>query len=39
VDEKSTYQTSKFLEVLEKELGFVVKKIQTDNGKEFTNSD
>lgn len=33
-DEKSTYQTSKFLEDLEKELGF-----QTDNGKEFTNSE
>lgn len=39
VDEKSTYQTSKFLEVLEKELEFVVKKVQTDNGKEFKNSE
>jgi putative integrase core domain protein len=38
-DEESTYQTSKFLEGLEKELGFVIKKVQTDNGKEFTNSE
>ncbi|WP_314294622.1 DDE-type integrase/transposase/recombinase [Leptotrichia massiliensis] len=38
-DEKSTYQTAKFLENLEKELGFDIKKIQTDNGKEFTNSE
>ena len=39
VDEKSTYQTSKFLEVLEKKLEFFVKKVQTDNGKKFTNSE
>ena len=38
-DEKSTYQTAKFLENLERELGFDVKKVQTDNGKEFTNSE
>ena len=38
-DEKSTYQTAKFLENLEKELGFDIKKVQTDNGKEFTNSE
>ena len=37
-DEKSTYQTS-ILEGLEKYLGFVIKKVQTDNGKEFTNSE
>ena len=30
-DEKSTYQTSKFLEGLEKDLRFVMKKVQTDN--------
>ena len=38
-DEKSTYQTAKFLENLEKEVGFDIKKVQTDNGKEFTNSE
>ena len=38
-DEKSTYQTAKFLENLEKELGFDIKKVQTDNGREFTNSE
>jgi len=38
-DEKSTYQTAKFLENLEKELGFDIKKVQTDKGKEFTNSE
>ena len=38
-DEKSTYQTAKFLENLEKELGFAIKKVQTDNGREFTNSE
>ena len=38
-DEKSTYQTAKFLENLERELGFDIKKVQTDNGKEFTNSE
>ena len=36
-DEKNTYQTSKFLENLEKDLGFDIKKVQTDNGKKFTN--
>lgn len=39
VDEKSTYQTAKFLDGLEKELGFKIKKIQSDNGREFTNSE
>lgn len=39
VDEKSTYQTSKFLENLEKEIGFKIEKIQSDNGKEFTNAE
>ena len=32
VDEKSTYQTTKFLETLEAELGFKIEKIQSDNG-------
>ncbi|ERK50871.1 hypothetical protein HMPREF1552_01302 [Leptotrichia sp. oral taxon 879 str. F0557] len=36
-DEKNTYQTSKFLENLEKDLGFDIKNVQTDNGKKFTN--
>ena len=39
VDEKSTYQTSKFLGSLEEELGFKIKTVQTDNGMEFTNSE
>lgn len=39
VDEKSTYQTSKFLENLEKEMGFKIKCVQSDNGREFTNSE
>lgn len=39
VDEKSAYHTSKFLKELEKEMGFKIKTIQTDNGSEFTNSE
>lgn len=39
VDEKSTYQTAKFLEKLEERFGFKIKTIQTDNGKEFTNGE
>jgi putative integrase core domain protein len=39
VNEKSTYQTTKFLETLEAELGFKIKKIQSDNGREFTNAE
>ena len=39
VDEKSTYQTTKFLETLEAELGFKIEKIQSDNGREFTNAE
>lgn len=38
VDEKSAYNTAKFLETLEEEMGFNIKRIQTDNGREFTNS-
>ena len=37
-DEKSTYQTAKFLENLERELGFDIKKVQTDNGKEYVTT-
>ena len=32
IDEKSTYQTAKFLETLEEEMGFKIKTVQTDNG-------
>lgn len=37
VNEHSTYTTSKFLENLEEKLGFKVKVVQTDNGREFCN--
>ena len=37
VDEKSVTHTTKFLEKLEKEMGFKIKTIQTDNGGEFVN--
>ena len=37
VDEKSVTHTTKFLETLEKEMGFKIKTIQTDNGREFVN--
>lgn len=37
VKEKSTYETSKFLNELEQKLGFKVKTVQVDNGYEFVN--
>lgn len=37
VGEKSSYETGKFLSVLEKEFGFKIKTVQTDNGREFIN--
>ena len=37
MNENSTYTTSEFLIDLEKRMGFKIDKIQTDNGKEFTN--
>lgn len=37
VDEKSVTNTSKFLLDLEAKMGFSIKTIQTDNGREFTN--
>ena len=37
VDEKSTYNTSKFLKTLEEQMGFKIDTIQTDNGTEFCN--
>lgn len=38
VKEHSTYETAKFALEVEKKLGFKIKTIQTDNGKEFTNN-
>lgn len=35
--ENSTYTTSEFLKRLEKNLGFKIKRVQTDNGFEFVN--
>lgn len=37
VKENSTYETSKMLKTLEKDFGFKIKTVQTDNGKEFCN--
>lgn len=38
VDEKSVTHTTRFVKVLEKELGFKITTIQTDNGSEFVNN-
>lgn len=37
VNEHSTYETSKMIKSLEKEFGFKIKTVQTDNGREFCN--
>ena len=37
VNEHSSYETSKMLKTLEKEFGFKIKTIQTDNGRELCN--
>lgn len=37
VNENSSYETSKMLKSLEKDFGFKIKTIQTDNGREFCN--
>lgn len=37
VNEKSTYETTKFLEDLEEKMGFPIYTIQVDNGPEFVN--
>ncbi len=37
VDEKSTYETTKFLDDLEERMGFSIHTIQVDNGLEFVN--
>lgn len=39
VKEKSTYETGKFLQSLEKKMGFKVNIIQVDNGAEFVNDE
>ena len=36
---KAPIRPQKFFEISEKELRFVIKKVQTDSGKEFTNSE
>lgn len=38
VKENSTYETSNMLKTLEKDFGFKVKTVQTDNGREFCNN-
>lgn len=38
VDEKSVNHTSKFLLILQEELGFKINTVQTDNGSEFVNN-
>jgi IS30 family transposase len=38
VDEKSVTHTSRFIVTLEKELGFKINTVQTDNGSEFVNN-
>lgn len=37
VKENSTYETSKMLKGLEKDFGFKIQTVQTDNGREFCN--
>ena len=37
VNEHSTYETTKFLMKLEEKMGFKIKLVQTDNGREFCN--
>ena len=37
VNEKSMYTTSEFVKNLEKEMGFSITTVQTDNGREFCN--
>ena len=39
VNEKSTHETKKFLKELEGRMGFPIKMIQVDNGKEFVNDE
>ena len=39
VNEKSTYETTKFLKTLSERMGFRIHTIQVDNGPEFVNDD
>ena len=39
VKEKSTYETGEFLKTLESKMGFPIKIIQVDNGREFINDE
>ena len=39
VKEKSTYETKKYVLELEKQMGFILKTIQVDNGSEFVNDE
>ncbi|WP_083428286.1 DDE-type integrase/transposase/recombinase [Murdochiella vaginalis] len=39
VEEKSTYETTKFLDDLEESMGFSIHTIQVDNGCEFVNDE
>ena len=39
VNEKSTYETTKYVKELEKLMGFPIRMIQVDNGPEFVNDD
>lgn len=39
VREKSTYETAKFLRTLQESFGFPIRRIQVDNGREFSNDD
>ncbi len=39
VKEKSTYETTKYLQELEERMGFPIRMIQVDNGPEFVNDD
>lgn len=39
VAENSTWETSNFLYDLEKEMGFKIRTVQTDNGREFCNDE
>jgi len=39
VEEKSTYETTKFLDDLEESMGFPIHTIQVDNGCEFVNDE
>ena len=37
VKEKSTYETAQYLRALEEKIGFPIRTVQVDNGKEFVN--